>query len=72
MSSRQIITNDMNQDNLISSTKEQKYRNSLIKNFAISIFITKEDLLCHNTNIGGGTSFGLFITRYARKKCLTR
>lgn len=58
----QIITNDMNQDNLISSTKEQNTV-KFDKNFAISIR-HKEGLLCHNTNmivIGGGTSFDYLL-----------
>jgi hypothetical protein len=58
----QIITNDMNQDNLISSTREQNTV-KFDKNFAISIR-HKEGLLCHNTNmivLGGGTSFDYLL-----------
>ena len=58
----QIITNDMNQDNLISPSKEQSTV-KFDKNFAISIRY-KEGLLCHNTNmivIGGGTSFDYLL-----------
>lgn len=58
----QIITNDMNQDNLISSSKKENTV-KFDKNFAISLR-HKEGLLCRNTNmivLGGGTSFDYLL-----------
>ena len=58
----QIITNDMNQDNLIPSSKKENTV-KFDKNFAISLR-HKEGFLCRNTNmivLGGGTSFDYLL-----------